>query len=652
MSIFNPTLETEVAFQQPIEAPRQYSPVAELAETATNALRMFQPKKTQASFKQEQLSNFGSELQRAMDLREQGKPYQTGARQAAIQLVTSGVTDVPDELKTLFKGVTGIDFDSIGYDNEAEYQKDVLLSSEQAMSLATAVKVQNPSYTQDEIDEEVLETLSEIQYHELAVKRQDLRAQRGLPVETTPIVQSIQNDFSLLAAKVAEYQQDGIITREEYLSATTSVRSLVATKYANFNSNKEVKAVQEQMFGMLDDIGKGVSTDPLEVQLDAVQVALTKANFNPATIATIRSLVKTNPQKFNEIISQQLGERGESFVDALSEIWKAPSSEMTLENIFNKRPEIGTGDGKNPSLMSIPTPDEDPVAYSKVVEGFSLMTQGVLPSAINNSEATRNEWLNSVNITASLVASQSDETVLGERLLSAFAADGILGNLKIVYNLDPLNAEQTNQALQAALGSERVRQSNLLNQRLAQGSGEYFVIDANTGKLDINMDTLRQRAVGDALGQRRLAEIARIRSEINKIGGLERFLELPEDAKSDILQGSNFERIITQANLGETIKLVRNLKLIDNKVQKLSNLAEKYSSATDVMTTTLGDETQQTDVTPEIPEIILDDAAEVGTQSNPHNLTTEEQVNELPTGSHFTFAGSVDPSGNPIVYIK
>ena len=54
----------------------------------------------------------------------------------------------------------------------------------------------------------------------------------------------------------------------------------------------------------------------------------------------------------------------------------------------------------------------------------------------------------------------------------------------------------------------------------------------------------------------------------------------------------------------------------------------------------------------EIPQITLDDAAEVGTQNNPHNLTTREQVDALPAGSHFTFAGSVDASGNLKVYVK
>ena len=43
-----------------------------------------------------------------------------------------------------------------------------------------------------------------------------------------------------------------------------------------------------------------------------------QANFSPATIATIRSLIKTNPQSFQKIIEKQLGERGDSFVDALS----------------------------------------------------------------------------------------------------------------------------------------------------------------------------------------------------------------------------------------------------------------------------------------------------------------------------------------------
>jgi len=647
MSIFNPTLETQVAYEQPIQAPRQYSAVADLAETASNALRLFDRGTSTASADQSRINQFGTMLERAVDLNEAGKllPAEiTALRKEAVTISSYLTKPVPEGQKKLYESLTGESWDSVGYKDPQDAEIANLLQSETGRSLATAIKIQNPSYTQDEIDTQVLDTLSEISINQQVLALQESRAQRGLPVETSPIVKSIQDDFSLLAAKVAEYQQDGIITRQEYLSATTSVRSLIASKYANFNSNKEVKAIQDQMFGMLDDIGKGVSTDPLEVQLDAVQVALTKAEFSPTTISIVRSLIKQNPETFKGIIEKELGERGESFVDALNEVWKAPSSGMKLEDIFNKRPEIGAGDGKNPSLMSVPTPDEDPVAYAKVVEGLSLMTKGVLPSAINNSEATRNEWLNSVNITASLVASQSDETILGERLLSAFAADGILGNLKIVYNLDPLNAEQTNQALQSALGSERVRQKNLLDQRLAQGSGEYFVIDANTGKLDINMDTLRQRAVGDALGQRRLAEIARIRSEINKIGGLERFLELPDDAKSGILQGSNFERIITQANLGETIKLVRNLKLIDNKVQKLSNLSEKYSSATDVMNLAQEPVTQPADQT--MPE---DDQRE-GTQSNPvqisGDLSETDQANiynNLPSGSFF-----IDPSDGQV----
>ncbi len=580
MGVFNPTLKTEVAFEQPIQAPKQYSAVTDIANLATASMKTFAKAPTSSTIKQQQLSQFGTELKRAMDLKEQGKPFKTVADNAAIALVTSGISDVPDELKNLYRGITGSDFGVIGYDNEDEYYRDQLLSSEAAMSLSTAIKIKNPKMSADQVDDAVIDSIAETAFHEQSVARQNARSAAGLPVETTPIVQSIQNDFDILSTKVSEYQQDGIVTRDEYLSATTSLRSLISTKYANFNNNPEVKAIQDQMFGMLDDIGKGVSTDPLEVQLDAVQVALTQANFSPATVATIRSLIKTNPQSFQQIIEKQLGERGDSFVDALSGIWNSSATGSKLEDIFGTRPELASASGQNPSLLSIPNVDEDPKAYSKVVEGLSAVTANAKPNNINNSEDARNEWLNATNILGSLVASQSDDYVLGEKLLNSFASNGVIANLESVYRTDPLNAAQTNDVLQEALSSERIRQENELNSRLASGDGEYFLVDANTGELKLNLDPFRQRVEGGRVpqGSRRLAELERVVSAIEESGGLEKFFNLPQTRKDKILQGSSFDRIFG-AKLGDSFKLINNIKLIDSKLVGLKGLQTKYAKS-------------------------------------------------------------------------
>lgn len=581
MSVFNPTLETEIRYEQPVQAPRQFSPVATLADTATQALKVFDASRpTQAGIASAQLAEFGDEINRAIDLKEQGKPFKSNLNKAAVKLVTSGIKDVPAELKSLYSGVSGVDFDSIGYQDEGEYQKSQILSSEKATALAASVRAQNPNFTSEEVDSEVLQSLTQTVFLEQQVALQNARAAAGLDVKTAPIVESIQNDFDILAGKVAEFQADGIVTREEYLSATTSVRSLISAKYSNFNNNPEVKSIQDQMFGMLDDIGKGVSTDPLDVQLDTIQVALTRSDFSPATIATIRSLIKTNPDSFRQILEKQLGERGDSFVDALDKIWSAPSEELKLENIFgtNTPPPIASSAGENPSLMEIPNVADNPEEYQKVVEGLGTVTSTTKPVNIINSEETRNAWLNSMNVVSSLVASQSDEYIMGDKLLSVFSSNGVVANLDSVYRTDPMNAAQTNDGLQKALISERTRQNNELNQRLGRDDS-YFRVDGD--RLVLNVDFLRSKMGNVPQGDRRIADIEAANARIEQVGGLESFLKLPQNRRDEILEGSNLERIL-DTRFGQTIKLFNNLKLIDKKLGSLVQLEKKYSSATDL----------------------------------------------------------------------
>ena len=581
MSVFNPTLETEIRYEQPVQAPRQFSPVAALADTATQALKVFDASRpTQAGIASAQLAEFGDEINRAIDLKEQGKPFKSNLNKAAVKLVTSGIKDVPAELKSLYSGVSGVDFDAIGYQDEGEYQKSQILSSEKATALAASVRAQNPNFTSEEVDSEVLQSLTETAFLDQQVALQNARAAAGLDVKTTPIVESIQNDFDILAGKVAEFQADGIVTREEYLSATTSVRSLISAKYSNFNNNPEVKSIQDQMFGMLDDIGKGVSTDPLDVQLDTIQVALTRSDFSPATIATIRSLIKTNPDSFRQILEKQLGERGDSFVDALDKIWSAPSEELKLEDIFgtNTPPPIASSAGENPSLMEIPNVADNPEEYQKVVEGLGTVTSTTKPVNIINSEETRNAWLNSMNVVSSLVASQSYEYIMGDKLLSVFSSNGVVANLDSVYRTDPMNAAQTNDGLQKALISERTRQNNELNQRLGRDDS-YFRVDGD--RLVLNVDFLRSKMGDVPQGDRRIAAIEAANARIEQVGGLESFLKLPQNRRDEILEGSNLERIL-DTRFGQTIKLFNNLKLIDKKLGSLVQLEKKYSSATDL----------------------------------------------------------------------
>lgn len=646
MSIFNPQLETQIQPEEAVRAPEQYSPLAAIADAGSKFLRATAKEAPKAArIKQVNTAAVSRALDEAAQLKEQGKPFKTAAQRAVMTYLNSGAGDLPEDLKTVYQGVVGEPFEAIGYRNEAEYEEAQILNSETGVALATAVRASNPNLSPEEVDAQVFTQLNEITILNQGVALQQAKIAAGMPIEATPIVEAMQGDFRLLAGQVAAIRKDGIVTKAEYDNAVAQTRALISSKYAVFSENKQVKAIQEQMFGLLDDIGKGVSQDQLDVQLDAVQVALQKGGFSPAVIATVRALVKTNPTEFKTILEKEFSKQGAVLVDGLISIWDAPKPEENIENFYgtDTRPETtGNGGRDNPSLMNIPSVSQDPAAYETVVDGFSDITSKANPTTLTQSETTRNSWLKTMNITASVVASQSDEYILGEKLLAKFANNGVVANLDAVYRTDPLNAAQTNDALQQALAAERIRNDNELNQRLNSGDASYFSM-TEAGELVLNSETMRSKIMqayeggNTSIRDRRLAEQERFEADVAAVGGLEKLMALPQSRRDEILQGSPIPDLI-DVRFGSTLKLVKNMKLIDTKLGSLTALEEKYSSATTLFR---GAQEVATDAVEAIADGITSTTLpDQGSRQNPFILgeTDEEQdkaFNALPAGAFF-----------------
>ena len=138
-----------------------------------------------------------------------------------------------------------------------------------------------------------------------------------------------------------------------------------------------------------------------------------------------------------------------------------------------------------------------------------------------------------------------------------------------------------------------------------------------------------------------------------------------EQQELNALEDTDKDRFQIMKNDAQSLAmLLRNNKQaiagLNYKLSVLSQLGPVSELGMTVLKNELGIELPQQEppiVSEELPDvgteqITIDNSAEVGTRNNPHNLTTEEQVNALPAGDHFTFAGSVDGSGNLIVYVK
>jgi len=567
MGVLNPTLESQVAFEAPVQAPREYNALTDIAKLATGFTKAL-PTTSQTSADRAVAANFGSEIERARDLKEQGKNnWRVSLENAAIAAVKSGVT-VSEDLKNLYENVSGVSFDSIGggddyMENTANQQ---LLMSEEGLAIQTAVKASNPSFSTEEIEAEVISILGVNALNKARLENQKLSLELGIPIEASEILKGIQNDFNLLTLKVKEYQADNIITRDEFLSASTSVKSLIASKYAGMETNAQVKSVIDQMNGLLDDIGKGVSTDPLDVQLDAIQVALTKGGFDATTIAVTRSMIKTNPEAFKGTLLEQFQTaENKTWVDALVKMWDAPAGSK-IEDIFAAgRPEVKD----NPKPLKIPSVETtDPKELSAVIGNMSKIISSSNPSNIRNNEETRNQWFNATNTLATIVASTGGDTFLGEELLERFASKSMLDNLKAAGDLDKPNAEQTSQLLMTALGHQAKMARNKIIQTLAAGDGQFLFMQGDKLVLDTRPleENVRNGLV--SLGERRLKDVQRVVKGIEEAGGLEQFFRMSETRREEILEGSNFERIFN-AKFNDTFKLYTTLQSIIKKEDAL-----------------------------------------------------------------------------------
>ena len=584
MGVFNPTLETQVAFEAPVQAPKEYNALTDIAKLATGFTRAA-PRATQTSADRAVLANFGNEINAARDLKEQGKPYKVRLENAAIAAVQSGV-NVNDELKNLFQNVSGMSFDSIGGGDDymEDTARQTILASDEAQALYMGVKASNPTFSIEEVEDEVVATIGENAFLKASIDRQKLNLELGKPVESTPIIDSIKNDFKLLNLRVKEYQADNIVTRDEFLSASTSVKSLLASKYAGFEANPQVKAVIDQMNGLLDDIGKGVSTDPLDVQLDAIQVALTRGGFDATTIAVTRSMIKTNPTAFKETLLEQFETaEDKTWVDALVNMWNTPTG-SNIEDIFaTGRPEVKD----KVEVMPIPSVSmADPEEVAAVVGNMSKIVSTANPLSLRSGEEARNQWINATNTLATIVANTGDDVHLGAKLLEMFASKGMRDNLATVYRHDPANAAQTNVLLQKALASQRNKAMFQVEATLAAGDSQYLFM--KDGKLVIDINPLRERVKEGRVpqGERRLAEVERVVKGIEEAGGLQEFFRMSEERREQILQGSNFERIFN-VKLGDTFRLVENLESIKTKLDGLQKLQAKNPDAHDDLDTAM-----------------------------------------------------------------
>ncbi len=626
--IFQPTLQTQVQPEMAVEDRSTASAIGAITDITSSFFKSQQASRPSGpTYNQAKLEQFSTELSNLQQLSESGD-VAPSRLQADLRLAAQRVAslDVPEALKQQFENISGTPFDAFSYDDPEEFNKNQLLQSDLAKGLRPSVisslEAEGVVATPEAVDAALLARIEEKNLLEYQTEVQNMRRIKGLPIETTPILENIKADYQVLLDSVKGVAADNVIEQSEYRSLQLSVSNLIASKYVEFESNPEVRGVILQMNGLLDDIGKNVTTTPTEALADTIQVALQNQGFGQLEIMISRSLYEQKPEQFKDI----LGEPGESgsVADALVAILEgAETADKPIIDFFDTSitPQRSVVAGENPSIMEIPKVSENPEAYQQVVDKLSQAGTTTDPNRLLGNTEARNSWINSMNIVGNAVASQSDEFILGEKLLSMFASNGVVKNLEAVYRTDPANAAQTNDVLQGGLAAERIRQVNELNNRLNAGVGEgQLVLASPEGVLQLNNNLIDRNAAGLVGGEAGWNEM---KGKIAAAGGLEAFLKLPKttgrgpNLDAAIMVGGTpyFLSDMFRIEFETVAKMSNNIKMIDTKLNNLEVLATTYQSETDLL--------RGTDTTGESDTF---DVSQLSGQTSADLITTAESV--------------------------
>ena len=545
---------------------------------------------------QQQL-NFSTTIENLKQAKESGGinavDFSRKAREARAAVGNLKNDKVPEFVQQEFENVTGIAFQAMGRTSE-QMEQDIILDSDAAKALRPTVEADliasGVVVTPESLNNALLNRVEKRSRDEADLEEQRRNLELGLPVEDTVISKNIQTDYQTLSSFFKNAVADGVVTRNEFLSAQLGVSNLMTTKYGQFKTDPKISAVIEQMNGLIDDIGKRVGTGPMAAEIDKMTLALQSQDFTAGTIAVVRALYEG--KDVAELKSLMAKGKGDKTLEAaMVYLMETNLAEDEIVEIFNTAtpPPVADVAGTNPSLLSIPTVKDNPNEYEIVVDKFSDSAKMVTSNDLLGNKEVRNSFLTSLNVAGSAVASQGDEYILGEKLLSKFASNSVVKNLETIYSVDPQNAAQTNDVLQAGLSSERVRQSLELNNRLdaGAGAGQLVMADAE-GKLQLNNEMIeknKDKLVGGAAGW------AEMQGKINAAGGLEKFLQLPPMVNSAIntdasimVSGTQYLlKDIFSIDFNKVLKLSNNLKLIDSKLVNLESLATKYQDDTDML---------------------------------------------------------------------
>ena len=640
--LFAPKLQSEVAYERPVETPSTLGTLARLGESFIDQYGRSQRGggASGSTSVDPNLATFAQGLERVEAIRDQqGESAALLAeRQLAKNFATAGV-EFGNEYEDIYTTTTGRQWAGYGRDVQAMMLDEALKDPEVQASYISSFVTLPKDATEDQRIEYAIGQKATINAAADVIARSKAEGGYKWSVQTeAAYAEGIDSFVNVGMGSLIQTTEAGGRVGPQALAnlqASWSQQKVGLSRPPNI-TDQQWKSTQDKLKTVDDMFAMLIKASSSDVLFEEITTAFSNSLLEEGDGSTTSILAAATAIKDPTSLSNRMGSDLNTFIMDVS---KSINLDITQPDLFSGiLSQSDATVGGVTILKELPKDVADKVAGLSPQEHFDALTaSGKLTSIIDPNSLQRPDGRqqfveNAASIGAVMMSMENDEFLSSDFLKQLVANPSFLRNITTLDGVDPEGAAVARSYVVSGLNTELVRQQENLRaveaSSLATWTGTNYTMDladleAKVGRkrmLRFN-SALQKEYGGDILtgvrdGFRRMYDV----TDLVQISGLYN-LDAANDRRNSIgvIQGAlnTLNPIDDSAvvnTIGEAVAQGDVTRAVDVIAQRDANM--EVSS-------------------PEVAEIQQEQLPKLGSEAEPYTIQDEGQYNEIPTGSYY-----------------
>lgn len=646
--LFAPKLQSEVAYERPVETPSTLSTLANLGEFFVDQYGRSQRGggASGSTSVDPNLATFAQGLERVESIRDQkGESAALLAeRQLAKNFATAGI-EFGNEYEDIYTTTTGRQWAGYGRDVEAmmlgEALKDPGVQASYISSFVTLPK----DATEDQRIEYAIGQKATINAAADVIARSKAEAGYKWSVQTeAAYAEGIDSFVNVGMGSLIQTTEAGGRVGPQALAnlqASWSQQKVGLSRPPNI-TDQQWKSTQDKLKTVDDMFAMLIKASSSDVLFEEITTAFSNSLLEEGNGSTTSILAAASAIKDPVSLANLLGADTKTFIMDVS---KSINLDITQPDLFSGilSQSDATVEGVT-VLKELPKDVLDKVSGLSPQEHFdALKASGKLTSIIDPNSLQRPDGKqqfveNAASIGAVMMSMENDEFLSSDFLKQLVANPSFLRNITTLDGVDPEGAAVARSYVVSGLNTELVRQQENLRavetSSLATWTGTNYTMDL----ADLEAKVGRKRML-------------RFNSALQKEYGGD-ILTGVRDGFRRMYDVTDLVQISGLYNLDAANDRRNSIGVIQGALNILNPIEVPIASDDSAVVNTIGEAVRQGDVTravdairqrdanmevnaPELPEIQQEDLPKLGSEVEPYTIKDEEQYNDIPTGSYY-----------------